>query len=144
MSPPVPLLPSFPSLSTWPVYPLGLHVAEKVAAMHEIGDQQPSTRVHDLADLFIIANRHTFDGAALARTISDVTAMRTGVPLAAFAIPAGWDDRWLWFVERDRFRLAANYAEVSETVTAFIAPMLDAGFSGTWDPHMRAWQPAAL
>ncbi len=149
VSPLVPLeLPGLVTTS-YSVYPLVDHVADKVCALFETherasGLMQPSTRFRDLADLAIFANTISVEATELGMALAS-EAKRRGLTLPdRLTAPTGAD----WAsgytrVARDAPQLKErDLASAVETVGCFIDPALAGTARGQWDPTTLRWQDA--
>jgi hypothetical protein len=144
---------TFPTLLDFPapelnVYPPETVVAEKLQAMVSLG--LFNTRMKDFYDLFVLSNRHAFDGSTLAAAIKATFARRQTslpavVPVAlatAFAEDAEKRTQWMAFLGRTRLRDApTDLSAVVERLHEFLWPPTTAAasnlsFDSTWLPEI--------
>ncbi len=147
VSPLVPLeLPGLVATS-YSVYPLVDHVADKVCALLETherasGLRQPSTRFRDLADLAIFAHAIAVDATELYVALKSEAKRRSLNLPDHLAVPNGTD--WLSGyarVARDAPRLRErDVASAVETVGRFIDPVLLGVAQGRWNSRELCWQ----
>jgi hypothetical protein len=126
---------------TWQAYPLVDHVADKVCAIFERHNGNPSTRFKDLIDLVAISRRATMN-ADLEKPALVTEAARRNLELpAAFDVP----DRTIWqrgYRAEARRTVGLEAVDLEEALTAvrpFLDALLDATATGSWDPHIRSW-----
>jgi hypothetical protein len=122
------------------LYPLVDHLADKVCAIHELHNGNPSTRVRDLVDVLVYAATESVDGAALRIAIASEALHRGMGPIVSFEPPAIWAAQFAR-VARDAASIIGkpSYAEAVEAAAAFIQPALHGGHSGTWSPAGSSW-----
>jgi hypothetical protein len=144
---------TFPTLLDFPapdlrVYPPETVVAEKLQAMISLG--LFNTRMKDFYDLFVLSNRHAFDGATLASAIKATFARRqtslpAAVPVAltaAFAEDAEKQTQWTAFLGRTRLDDAPNdLSGVIDRLREFLWPPTaaaanDSAFDSSWLPEI--------
>lgn len=129
---------------TWQAYPLVDHVADKVCAIIERHQGQPSTRYKDLVDLVAIVH-HATVAASLQSKALVKEGRRRGLSLPrTFDVP----DRQMWGQGyRAEARRTTGLAETDldsalAAVVPFLDPILDDTATGRWDPVARAWAGA--
>jgi predicted nucleotidyltransferase component of viral defense system len=144
---------TFPTLLDFPapdlrVYPPETVVAEKLQAMISLG--LFNTRMKDFYDLFVLSNRHAFDGATLASAIKATftrrqTSLPAAVPVtltAAFAEDAEKQTQWRAFLGRTRLDDAPNdLSELIDSLREFLWPPTAAAangsaFGSSWLPEI--------
>lgn len=146
VSPLVPIeLPGVPS-TTYRVYPVPDHIADKVSGMLEVhrrsaGLSVPSTRYRDLADLSAFAHTSELEATALVVALeSEAKRRQVDMPkkLPAPTGP-GWPAGYARvareapdFVERD-------LESAMTTVGRLIDPVLSGEATGSWNPHELRW-----
>lgn len=132
--------------TTYRVYPLADHVADKVLAIIERhvrldGVEVSSTRYRDLVDLVVIARREAVYAEALREALT-VQGERRGIELPREFQPP---DTVAWRagyarVARDVMDLEEmEFDAAVETVRAFIDPVLQDSAGGRWSPDEQAW-----
>ncbi|MGB3911727.1 MAG: nucleotidyl transferase AbiEii/AbiGii toxin family protein [Pseudolysinimonas sp.] len=119
---------------------LGDHLADKVCAIHELHNDNPSTRVRDLVDVLVYAATESVDGAALRVAIASEALHRGMGPIITFAPPSTWAGQFAK-VARDAEPIIGrpSFAEAVESAAAFIQPALARDHSGTWSPTDSSW-----
>lgn len=129
---------------TWQAYPLVDHIADKVCAILERHQGQPSTRYKDLVDLVAIV-QHATVAASLQSKALVKEGRRRGLSLPrTFNVP----DRQMWGQGyRAEARRTTGLAETDldsalAAVVPFLDPILDDTATGRWDPVARAWAGA--
>lgn len=122
------------------VYPIVDHLADKVCAIHELHNGNPSTRVRDLVDVLVYAATESVDGAALRVAIASEALHRGMGPIITFAPPSIWAGQFAK-VARDAEPIIGrpSFAEAVESAAAFIQPALARDHSGTWSPTDSSW-----
>lgn len=125
----------------WRAYPLVDHVADKVCAILERHNGNPSTRYKDLIDLVAIIRRSRID-AQLQRRALDKEATRRRLSLPdTFDVP----DRPLWErgyraeARRTVGLDAVKLGDALAVVRPFLEPLLIGIADGEWDPGTRTW-----
>lgn len=105
-SPTPPMMPieGLAPMPDFALYPLAQQIADKVCAMYEIHNGQPSTRFHDLVDLVLIVTNWPIDAPAVRAALRAEAARRSLTLPTTIGLPAS-----MW---------AAGYARLAKTVTA--------------------------
>ena len=132
--------------TTYEVYPVADHVADKVCAMLELhprssGPPVASTRYRDLADLAVLA-RATTVGAEDLQVALASEAGRRGLQLPrAFPKPnaPGWRAGYARVVARAAWPVEKDLDAAWDTVRTFIDPVLGGAAAGRWNPALAAW-----
>jgi len=144
---------TFPTLLDFPapelrVYPPETVVAEKLQAMVSLG--LFNTRMKDFYDLFVLSNRHAFDGSTLASAIKATfvrrqTPLPASVPVAltmALAEDAEKQTQWRAFLGRTRLGDApTDLSVVVDRLREFLWPPTtaaanDSTFDSSWLPEI--------
>jgi hypothetical protein len=127
--------------ATWQAYPLVDHVADKICAILERHDGNPSTRFKDLIDLVAISSRATVE-ADLQKQALVKEANRRHLDLPpTFNVP----DRHLWergYRAEARRTVGLDALDLDAALTAvrpFLDPLLAGTATGAWDPATHAW-----
>ena len=136
--------------TTYEVYPVADHVADKVCAMLELhprssGPPVASTRYRDLADLAVLA-RATTVGAENLQVALASEASRRGLALPrAFPKPiaAGWRAGYVRVVARAPWPPEKDLDTALATVRTFLDPVLRGAAAGWWNPETLSWSPLA-
>lgn len=126
---------------TWMAYPLVDHVADKVCAILERRNGNPSTRFKDLIDLVAISRRATVKADLQQRALANESARRD------LELPTVFDvtDRALWergYRAEARRTVGLDAIDLQAALTAvrpFLDPLLVGTAAGSWDPHSQAW-----
>lgn len=154
---PDPRVATFPTLLDLPAprvraYPAETVIAEKFQAMVALGIA--NTRMKDFYDVWLLSEKHQFDGVTLASAIA-ATFARRGTPLPAdtplalsehFAHDQAKQAQWRAFIERGRLRDApTDLGLVLQRIGAFVLPAARAAtgaepFSASWIPS-GGWTP---
>jgi hypothetical protein len=132
--------------TTYEVYPVADHVADKVCAMLELhprssGPPVASTRYRDLADLAVLA-RATAVGAGDLQVALASEAGRRGLHLPrAFPKPnsAGWRAGYARVVARAAWPVEKDVDAAWDTVRTFLDPVLGGMATGRWNPETLSW-----
>lgn len=142
---PVVVIEGLPELPPMRIYPVALHLADKVAAMYEHHGPDgttASTRPHDLADIIILSRSATVDAGALRTAIADQEQRRGITVPVPLTIPSpGWAQTY-----SERVRHTTLPPELHDVRTAlataneFLEPVLTGAATGNWDPATRAWE----
>lgn len=132
-------VPGLP-VTTYRVYPLVDHIADKHAAMLETHSGQESTRYRDLVDLVVIASSQRVDAAALRKALLSEYAHRRLVVPAEISLPSA---KWIAGYEQAA-KMAPNVTRTSATealalVAKMVNPVLAGREHGTWNPSTEAW-----
>lgn len=127
--------------ASWKAYPLIDHVAEKVCAIFERHDGNPSTRYKDLVDLVAIVQRTGVPADAQVAALTKEAERRTLVLPRRFDVP----DRTLWQAGyRAEARRAVGLSAMKlddalAVVRPFIDPLLAGTAVGEWGAGVQAW-----
>lgn len=127
------------------IYPLETVVAEKFAALLELG--RATTRMKDLYDLHTIFSRETFE-LSLLQQVTLRAFMNRNTPRKAqeeVFSPEFWDDpalqgRWRLFLRRTGLDAPQNLRTLMETLAGFLQPTLGPSAAKTWVPERGNWQ----
>ena len=127
------------------IYPLETVVAEKFAALLELG--RATTRMKDLFDLHTILSRETFELELLQQAIERAFQNR-GTPREALEevfSPEFWDDpalqgRWQLFLRRTPLDAPQDLRTLMETLAIFLQPTLGPFETKNWVPERGRWQ----
>ncbi|MBE7192287.1 MAG: nucleotidyl transferase AbiEii/AbiGii toxin family protein [Gordonia polyisoprenivorans] len=145
---PVVAVDGLPELPSMRVYPVALHLADKIAAMYEHHGPDgttPSTRPHDLADIIILSRSTSVDAAVLRAAVTEQEQRRGITVPVPLTIPnPDWERTYRERVRHtalppDLHDLAAALAEANR----FLAPALSGAAGGAWDPTTGGWAPSA-
>jgi predicted nucleotidyltransferase component of viral defense system len=126
------------------VYPLETVIAEKFAALVEIGEA--TTRMKDVYDLLTILTTQEFDAAIVIQALTRSFKAR-GTPMNAIGVTLGGEfahapeltTRWRQYLNRTRF-VAPDFAACMRLIGAFYHPLLlENQQQGTWQPSQRCW-----
>ena len=129
--------------STYRVYPIVDHVADKVVANFQRygASQSPSTRYKDLVDLVVMSTAISVDAGEQRQALTS-EAERRGVALPSrFDVP----DRGLWTAgyakeaRKSKLDYAATLDISLDFVRPFVDPLLDGSARGLWDATSRRW-----
>ena len=141
-------LPELPELPAMRVYPVALHLADKVAAMYEHHGPDgttPSTRPHDLADIVILSRSASVDAAVLRAAVTEQEQRRRiTVPVPLTVPNPDWQRTY-----RERVRNTALPPELHDLSTAltaanqFLEPVLSGTATGEWQPSTGTWASSA-
>lgn len=126
----------------WRAYPLSDHVADKICAILERHDGNPSTRFKDLVDLVAIATRSAGLEATAALTALQVQSDRRQLALPAeFDVPdpAMWERGYRAEARRTVGLAAPSMTEALAIVRPMVEPLLSGTATGTWDPAAHSW-----
>ena len=138
-------IPGIPQ-TTYRIYPLADHVADKVMALiqrHDRRDAKPveSTRYRDLADLVLIARRATLKAAALGTALRRQASYR-GLELPTQLRPPenpSWEIGYARTARDIPGPIERDLASAAATATRFIDPVLQGSARGGWDPDRQVW-----
>lgn len=126
----------------WRVYPLVDHVADKVCAILERHDDNPSTRFKDLIDLVAISRRATVE-ADLQKQALTKEAHRRNLKLPTrFDVP----DRTIWergYRAEARRTVGLDVLDLNTALAAvrpFLDPLLNSTAAGDWDLEAQSWR----
>lgn len=127
--------------TTWRVYPLVDHVADKVCAILERHDGNPSTRFKDLIDLVAISRGGTVEADLQQRALVQEAARRNLELPTAFDVPDRklWDPGYRAGARRSVGLDAVDLEAALAAVRPFLDPILDGTAKGSWDPEIQAW-----
>jgi hypothetical protein len=125
--------------STFFVYPLESHIAEKLHA-YTMPRTRPNSRVKDLPDIALLASVGAIAGAQLREAI-DCTFGHRGShtpPIKIPPPPAFWEPIYARMAEIDRLPWP-TLRELRQRVAEFLDPLLG-GKVATWDPTAWSWK----
>lgn len=141
---PVVAIDGLPELPPMRVYPVALHLADKVAAMYEHHGPDgttASTRPHDLADIIILSRSATVDADELRAAILEQQHRRGITIPVPLTIPnPGWAQTY-----GERVRHTTLPPPLHDLTTAlamantFLEPVMRGAAAGTWDPTSQRW-----
>jgi len=147
---PEPLDIHYPSLLALPEPTLRAYsresvVAEKFEAMVKLGGR--NSRMKDFFDIWLLSQQFSFSGDELSKAICATLERRRtlfdDMPVTldpAFPGKSEKQVQWSAFLRRNRLDYApAHFVDVAASISAFIAPVVDAISSG--DDTAIAWQP---
>jgi hypothetical protein len=124
-------------------YPLVDHVADKVAAMHELHGRTaaPSTRYRDLVDLVAIVIAASVEARAQMAALRSETQRRDLQLPPRFDVPdrRPWEDGYAAEARRSLLPTAATLEEALAVVRPFLDPLLDGTAVGVWHPREGRW-----
>lgn len=129
---------------SWQAYPLVDHVADKVCAILERHQGQPSTRYKDLVDLVAIVH-HATVAASLQSEALVKEGRRRGLSLPRrFDVPDRqmWEQGYRAEARRTTGLDEANLDAALTTVRPFLNPLLEGTATGSWDPVTQTWLDA--
>jgi hypothetical protein len=125
----------------WQAYPLVDHVADKVCAILERHNGNPSSRYKDLIDLVAIIRRSRIDAQLQRRALAkEATRRRLSLP-DTFDVP----DRSLWergYRAEARRTVGLDEIELGDALAVvgpFLEPLLTGIATGEWDPDTQTW-----
>ena len=121
------------------VYPLEIHVAEKLHAYTAPRDR-PNSRIKDLPDLAILATIRDVDGPQLLGTIEQTFTQRGTHPVPGSVPdpPASWSGPYARIAASDKLTWR-TLNEVSRAVRSFLDPIL-AGRARRWRAASGTWE----
>lgn len=126
------------------LYPLETVLAEKFAALVEIGEA--TTRMKDLYDLHVILSKESFGAGTVTRALRRSFEGRGTRPEAAlvilslpFAQSETLTPRWRQYLNRTRFS-APTFEAVMEQLRAFFEPVLTGQQEAVWNPADQQWK----
>lgn len=128
---------------TFPVYPVGQHLAEKLHA-YTLPRGQENTRVRDLVDLVFMAAAEHVDANRLSRSVGATFAARGTHPMPArFSVPpAAWEQSFAVIAAEVAMMPTADLGEGHALAAQFWDPFLSRGDADQiWLPDQRRWSP---
>ncbi len=139
------------SSTSYLVYPLTDHVADKVCALHETHDRssglrEPSTRYRDLADLVVFAHTAVIDADEM-MTALDSEAARRGLALpqtVSIVADTNWRRGYARIARDVSLLLERDLDSAIDTGRRFIDPVLQRRARGTWDHEALRWDALDL
>ena len=132
--------------TTYRVYPVADHLADKVCALLEVhprltGPPVPSTRYRDLVDLALLAHHVRLDAEELRFALTSEATRRALKLPQRLSVPVavGWRTGYAR-AARDAPGLQERGLDSAlATVRAFIDPILAGSATGSWDPDRLVW-----
>jgi predicted nucleotidyltransferase component of viral defense system len=127
-------------------YPKETVIAEKFQAMAVLAET--NSRMKDFYDIWVMQSQFVFEGAQLAEAIKTTFARRRTdvVPSSCVAFQSAFYSskepliHWRLYVQRGSFeRIPPTFAEVGETIDAFLRPIAESIARG--EPFDRTWPP---
>jgi len=120
------------------IYPLGIHLAEKLHA-YTLPRPKPNSRVKDLPDITLLGTVRPLDAEKLRGAIEWTFGHRGThpVPTTLPAAPESWRPVYERMAAIDRLAWP-TLAAVFEAASAFLDPVLS-GARGRWDPDGWRW-----
>ena len=139
----IPLSPiNIPGLPVHPyrVYAVVDHLADKIAAMVEQHNGQPSSRYRDLVDIVLLANTHEFAAQDLSKAIrSEFTHRRIQLPTTIQLPSPAWTLGYEVQASKIRWLQQKTATQALNTARALFDPILNNDTSGTWNPTQLQW-----
>ena len=134
-------VPGLPT-SSYLVYPLVDHIADKHAAMlTRYNDGSPSTRYRDLVDLMLIADRQVIEAGPLREALlSEYRARGLDTPSRVDLPSEAWVDGYAAEVGPVEAVPERTAAEAIEKLRRFLLPVLTDNATGQWNPASRSWK----
>jgi hypothetical protein len=133
--------------TTYRVYPVPDHIADKICALLEThprrdGALQSSTRYRDLVDLVVFAHTCRVDATEALDALRSESLRRPLRLPQAFPKPAdpGWPAGYARAARDARGLAETDLNAATETVRRFVNPMLDRSAAGVWSPKSLAWE----
>lgn len=127
------------------VYPLETVIAEKFAALAELGVL--TTRMKDVYDLWVISHREPFASDTLRLALRRSFAAREtpweGIALAlsdAFGVDARLENRWTAYLKRTGFIAPRSFTEVMLDIRSFLNGVVTGVVQGEWKPDVGHWE----
>lgn len=113
------------------IYPVALHLADKVTAIYEVHGSDratPSTRPHDLADIVVLSRSSPVDAGELIAAIRAEEQRRgVSVPTPLVLPDPAWIDTYPPRVAKSNLPQALHHARTAlRAANAFIGPVLSA------------------
>jgi hypothetical protein len=124
-----------------PCYPLSQHLAEKVHAYVRSRVSGESTRVKDLVDIVLLAERATMGALALRRAL-DATFATQGAGPAPSSLPAP-PVVWAASFRKLAREVGLKYDTLDAAIAVarrFVDPVLSGSADGRWSPVSQSWQ----
>ncbi|MBR4210294.1 MAG: nucleotidyl transferase AbiEii/AbiGii toxin family protein [Lachnospiraceae bacterium] len=129
-------------------YSLASSIAEKFEAIVSLA--YDNSRFKDYYDLYVLAQRHNFDGAEIAEALKETfenrhTAMDEIVAFEdGFANDSIRQSRWRSFVKKKRAMLPVTMEETIDTIKRFLLPAVESVKAGeefrkVWSSEDQAW-----
>lgn len=125
--------------STFRVYPIETHIAEKLHA-YTLPRKRENSRIKDLPDIALLASVRNIDAQTLLRALRKTFDHRNTHPLPVSIPdpPTFWVPRYTTLAEEDHLPWH-NLDELLAAVRQFLEPMLTDA-SGTWNPQSWSWK----
>ena len=125
------------------LYPLETVLAEKFAALVEIGEA--TTRMKDLYDLHVILSRESFSAVTVTQALRrsfEARGTQQEVALVVLAQPFAQSEsltpRWQQYLNRTRFS-APPFGTVMDQLRVFFEPVLTGQQEAVWNPTDQQW-----
>ncbi|AKU93214.1 nucleotidyl transferase AbiEii/AbiGii toxin family protein [Vulgatibacter incomptus] len=127
------------SPSTFRVYPVETHIAEKLHA-YTMPRKRPNSRVKDLPDLALIATAGSIAAGRLRAAIEQTFSFRGthDVPGRLPEPPEAWAAPYATIAKEDHLPWA-TLGEAFDASRSFLDPMLAGPGDEVWDPNAWAW-----
>ena len=124
-------------------YPMAQHLAEKIHALTRPHGGRENSRVKDLVDVVIIAERSELAAQQVREAFAATFAARQthSAPTRLPAFPRAWSPAY----RRMAVEVGVNartFEEGLELAERFINPLLDVSGGGVWVPEQRRWSAA--
>ena len=121
------------------LYPVVSHIAEKLHA-YTMSRTRPNSRIKDLPDIALLASVGAIPGRLLREALEKTFGFRATHPLPESVPepPAFWNDPYATMARDDQLPWP-SLAELTETVSRFLDPVLLSGECGEWNPVTWHW-----
>ncbi|MPZ54755.1 MAG: hypothetical protein GEU79_18870 [Acidimicrobiia bacterium] len=132
-------IPELPT-TTYILYSLVDHIADKHAAMLQEFGGKASSRYRDLVDLVLIAESQPISASPLQTALLSEYAHRGLTPPKQVSLPTEeWVAGYAAEVKNAPAAKARTAHDALQLVSAFLNPILTSKSSGNWDPNTATW-----
>lgn len=123
------------------IYPIETHVAEKLHA-YTIPRRNPNSRVKDFPDLALLASVRPLDANRLRDALEQTFSFRGThpLPLSVPDPPDSWKPPYAAMAREDQLPWP-TLDDATQTVRAFLDPILSRSLDAVWNPETWEWNP---
>ncbi|GAA4802836.1 nucleotidyl transferase AbiEii/AbiGii toxin family protein [Tomitella cavernea] len=140
---PVAAIDGLAPMPTFALYPLAQQISDKVCAMYERHNGQPSTRYHDLVDLILIVTTWSIDATTTRAALHHESARRGLTLPSVVASPApSWTAGYAR-IAKDVAAVPENALDITSALhilSTCLNPLFqDSEQEGSWNPKTQHW-----
>jgi len=129
------------------IYPVVDHLADKICALYETHQGEPSSRYRDLVDVLLIATKEDLSADDTIRAVVSESARRRQSGRVELTLPARFEipgPAWSAGYEKEASKVATlgdlrSFPAARQLADAFLSPILSGARTGYWRHGTRSW-----